>query len=193
MDCLHLSANGFKNFIPTLVKEVGNFETTIALLLTAPPYVLAAFVTIMVGWSSGRMNERTWHITVSKIIAIAGFIICVSTFNTWARYVGVMIFVSASYGVNTIVLGWVSSVLGQSDEKKAVALAMCNTFGNLSAIYTPYLWPDSDGPRFLIALTSSVAFSAGVIACTWLLRVLLVRKNRKMRHQNPETTNFFVY
>lgn len=192
MDCLHLSANGFKNFIPTLIKEVG-FSNNTALLLTCPPYVLAAFVTIMVGWNSGRMNERTWHTTISKVVAIAGFILCVSTLNTWVRYFGVMVFVGASYGVNTIILGWVSSVLGQSDEKKAVALAMANTFGNLSAIYTPYLWPDSDAPRFVTALSSSVAFSLGVIVCAWALRIILARKNRKMREENPEATNFYTY
>lgn len=53
--------------------------------------MLAGFVTIAVGWNSGRMNERTWHITISKIVAIAGFIICVSTLNTWARYFGVIV------------------------------------------------------------------------------------------------------
>ncbi|BCS22548.1 uncharacterized protein APUU_30773S [Aspergillus puulaauensis] len=192
MDCLHLSANGFKNFVPTLVKEVG-FETTTALLLTCPPFVLAAFVTIMVGWNSGRMNERTWHITISKLVAIAGFIICVATLDTWVRYFGVMVFVSASYGVNTLILGWVSSVLAQSNEKRAVTLALCNTFGNLSAVYTPYLWPDSDAPRFVTAMASSIAFSAGVIACGWVLRFALMRANRRLRNENPEITNFYVY
>ena len=192
MSNLHLSANGFKNFVPTLVKEVG-FTSNTALLLTCPPYVLACFTTIAIGWNSGRINERTWHTTVSKVVAIAGFVLCVSTLNTWARYFGVMVFVSASYGVNTIILGWVASVLGQSDEKKAVALAMCNTFGNLSAIYTPYLWPDSDAPRFVMAMTSSTGFSLGVILCAWLIRYLLSRKNNEIRRENPDETNFYVY
>lgn len=192
MDCFHLSANGFKNFVPTLVKELG-LNTTTALILTCPPYILAAFVTIFLGWNSGRMNERTWHTTISKVCAIAGFAICVSTLNTWVRYFGVMLFVSASYGVNTIVLGWVSSVLGQSDEKKAVALALCNTFGNLSAIYTPYLWPDSGAPRFVTAMTSSIAFSAAVIACAWVMRIILQRDNKRLRQNNPNVTNLYVY
>lgn len=104
-----------------------------------------------------------------------------------------MLFVSASYGVNTIVLGWVSSVLGQSDEKKAVALALCNTFGNLSAIYTPYLWPDSDAPRFVMAMTSSIGFSVAVVACAWVMRVILKRENKKLREEDPGVTNLYVY
>lgn len=192
MDNLHLSANGFKNFLPTVVKEM-NFDTTTALVLTCPPYIFSTFVSVAVSWSSGRYNERTWHNTISKLVACVGFAICVGSLNTGVRYFGVMLFVGATYGVNNIILGWTSSVLGQSDEKKAVALAMCNTFGNLASVYTPYLWPDTDAPRFTMAMSASIGFSLGVVICSWIMRFLLQRTNKKMRRENPETTNFYVY
>ncbi|KAL7628837.1 hypothetical protein AAE478_000352 [Parahypoxylon ruwenzoriense] len=192
MDNLHLSANGFKNFLPTVVKNLG-LDTTTALVLTCPPYIFAAFASILVSWSSGRFNERTWHITLSKAIAIAGFAISMATLNTAARYVGIMLFVGATYGVNNIILGWTSSILGQSDEKKAVAIAMCNTFGNLASVYTPYLWPDSDAPQFVKAMSGAIGFSAGVVLCAWFLRIALVRLNKRMRQDNPSALNFYVY
>lgn len=68
---LHLSANGFKNFMPTVVKTLG-FNTTITLVLTCPPFLVATFASVIVSWSSGKFNERTWHITISKGIAIIG-------------------------------------------------------------------------------------------------------------------------
>lgn len=90
-DNMHLSANGFKNFLPTVVKSLG-LSTTTALVLTCPPYIFAAFLSILVSWSSGRFNERTWHITLSKAVAIAGFAISMATLNTAVRYVGIMLF-----------------------------------------------------------------------------------------------------
>jgi hypothetical protein len=192
MDNLHLSANGFKNFLPTLVEAMG-FDTTSALALTCPPYIFAGIISIAVSWSSGRFNERTWHITASKAVAIVGFAICVGSLNKAARYVGVMLFVGATYGVNNIVLGWTSSVLGQSDEKKAVALALCNTFGNLASVYTPYLWPDTDWPRFGMAMGASIGFSGGVVVCAWIMRLCLQRTNRHVRESDPAATNFYVY
>ncbi|KAI0843103.1 putative MFS transporter [Hypoxylon sp. FL0890] len=191
-DNLHLSANGFKNFLPTVIKNLG-LDTTTALVLTCPPYVFAAFMSIIVSWSSGRFNERTWHITLSKAVAIAGFALSMATLNTAARYVGIMLFVGATYGVNNIILSWTSSVLGQSDEKKAVAIAMCNMFGNLSSVYTPYLWPDSDAPQFIKAMSGAIGFSGGVIICAWFLRISLMRLNRKMRREDPSASNFYVY
>ncbi|CAM1507733.1 Fc.00g045810.m01.CDS01 [Cosmosporella sp. VM-42] len=192
MDNLHLSANGFKNFLPTVVKTL-NFNTTITLVLTCPPYIVAGIMSIIVSYSSGRFNERTWHTTISKGIAIIGFAMSVATLNIAVRYVGIVIFVGATYGVNNIILGWTAATLGQTDEKKAVAIAMCNTFGNLASVYTPYLWPDSDAPRFLKAMLASIGFSAGVIVCAWFLRVTLKRQNRMMRASDNEITNFYVY
>jgi hypothetical protein len=105
----------------------------------------------------------------------------------------VILFVGATYGVNNISLAWAGGVLGQTDEKRAIVLAICNTLGNLSFVYTPYLWPDSDKPRFGIAMWASVGFSAGVIACAWAIRLVLQRDNRKLRAQDSETVNFYVY
>lgn len=62
---MHLAANGFKNFFPTVVETLG-FNETVTLVLTCPPYLLAGAITIAVSWSSGKLNERTWHITISK-------------------------------------------------------------------------------------------------------------------------------
>ncbi|KAJ4993615.1 MFS transporter [Stagonosporopsis vannaccii] len=192
MQNLHLSANGFKNFLPTVVQTLG-FNRTITLVLTCPPYLLSAFISVAVSWSSGRFNERTWHITISKAIAIVGFMIGTLTLNIGARYFAMVLFVGATYGVNNINLSWTAATLGQTDEKKAVAIAIANTLGNLSFVYTPYLWPDSSKPRFAMAMWASVGFSAGVIACAWALKFILIRNNRKIRAQNNEAVNFYAY
>jgi len=192
MDNLHLSANGFKNFLPTAVKTLG-FSTTVTLALTCPPYIVAGITSILVSSSSGRFNERTWHTTISKLVAIVGFAMSVATLNVAVRYVGIVLFVGATYGVNNIILGWTASVLGQTDEKKAVAIALCNTFGNLASVYTPYLWPDSDAPRFLAAMVASIGFSFGVIICAWIMLIILKRTNKKLLEEDPGVSNLYVY
>lgn len=95
--------------------------------------------------------------------------------------------------MNNIILGWTSATLGQTDEKKAVAIAMANTFGNLASVYTPYLWPDSDEPRYLTAMLASIGFSLGVIVCAWIMRIALQRQNRKTLASNPDAMNLYVY
>lgn len=84
-------------------------------------------------------------------------------------------------------------VVGQTDEKKAVAIAMANTLGNLASVYTPYLWPKSAEPRYVQPMVASIGFSLGVVICAWIMRISLQRKNKKLREANPYETNFYVY
>lgn len=93
MQNMHLSATSFNQFFPTVVKSLG-FNTTITLVLTAPPSLVAGAVGILVGISSGKYNDRTWHITIMMGIAVVGFVISATTLNVPARYVSCFLFAS---------------------------------------------------------------------------------------------------
>lgn len=61
-------------------------------MLTCPPYLIAGAVTIAVSWSSGRFNERTWHITISKAVATIGFVAAAAVNSVGGRYASMVIF-----------------------------------------------------------------------------------------------------
>jgi len=189
---MHLAANGFKNFFPTVVETLG-FSDTITLVLTCPPYLIAGAVTIAVSWSSGHFNERTWHITLSKTVATIGFVAACATLHTVGRYVSMVVFTIGTYAVNSLILGWTGSTCGQTKEKKAVAIGIVTTVMNASFIWTPYLWPKSDGPRYALALGSSAGFSMATAALAWLAKIIMKRRNKKLMQQEDETTVFYVY
>ncbi|KAH7124176.1 MFS transporter [Dendryphion nanum] len=192
MQHMHLAANGFKNFFPTVVETLG-FNTTITLVLTCPPYLIAGAISIAWSISSGRFNERTWHITISKLIAITGFVVGCATLNTAVRYFAMFVFTIGTYGVNSIILGWLGSTCGQTQEKKASAYAIVNSIANVSFIWTPYLWPKSDEPRYALAMGSSAGFSLACMIAAWGMKLILVQKNRQMRQSNSEAVLFYVY
>lgn len=188
---MHLAANGFKNFFPTVVETLG-FNTTVTLVLTCPPYLIAGASTILVSWSSGRMNERTWHITLSKAVAIIGFGAACGTMSVVGRYISMVVFTIGTYAVNSLILGWTGSTCGQTKEKKAVAIGIVTTVMNASFIWTPYLWPKDDAPRYIPALAASAAFSAATAILAWIARVIMIRKNKKLR-ESPDVEVFYVY
>jgi MFS family permease len=189
---MHLAANGFKNFFPTVVETLG-FNRTITLVLTCPPYLIAGVVTIAVSWSSGKFNERTWHITISKAVATFGFGLACAEIGVAGRYVAMIIFTIGTYGVNSLILGWCGSTCGQTPEKRAVAIGIVTTVMNASFIWTPYLWPKSDEPRYILALSSSAAFSVATAMTAWLAKVIFTRKNKKLREEDSENMTFYVY
>jgi multisubunit Na+/H+ antiporter MnhG subunit len=192
MQNFHLSACSFNSFFPTVVKTLG-FDTTITLVMTCPPFLAAGAVGILFGWSSGRYHERTWHITVGLSVAIVGFVIAASTLNTAARYVACFIFPIGAYSVNSVIIGWASSTLGQTKEKKAVILAMTNIGGQIGYIYGAYVWPKSDEPRYGIGFGTSAAFALCSIFCAWWMRFLLIRENRRIRASASEQINMYGY
>ncbi|KAL1632174.1 hypothetical protein SLS56_003908 [Neofusicoccum ribis] len=185
MQNMHLSACGFNNFFPTVVKTLG-FSSTITLVLTCPPYLVSGAFGVLVGWTSGRYNERTWHITVCMGVALVGFVMACATLNVAARYIACFLFASGAYAVNSVILGWVSATLGQTSEKKGVSLSIVNVVANASYIYTAYLYPDSDGPRYVIGMGSNAGFAFATIASAWALRVWLMRTNKKIREGRLE-------
>ncbi|KAI4845432.1 major facilitator superfamily transporter [Aureobasidium sp. EXF-8845] len=189
---LHLAANGFKNFFPSVVKTLG-FKTTITLVLTCPPYLIAGASTLLVSWSSGKMNERTWHITASKSVAIFGFVLGALVTNTGVKYFAMVVFTIGTYAVNSLILGWVGSTCGQSTEKKAAAISIVTTVMNASFIWTPYLWDPKDAPQYQPAMFSSAAFSAGTAAVAWVVKIIMKRRNQRLRQSEDEVQTFYVY
>ncbi|KAJ4303344.1 hypothetical protein N0V90_002237 [Kalmusia sp. IMI 367209] len=192
MQNMHLSACSFNNFFPTVVGSLG-FDRTITLVLTCPPYLVSGLFGIVIGLTSGKFNERTWHITACMGAAFIGFVISCATMNVAARYISCFLFASGAYAVNSVILGWVSATLGQTAEKKAVSLSIVNVVANASYIYTAYLYPKSDGPKYLTAMASNAAFAFMTISCAWVLRIWLQSTNKKLRQERPEEQVYYAY
>lgn len=81
----------------------------------------------------------------------------------------------------------------ETKEKKSASIAIVTTVMNASFIWTPYLWPKSDEPRYAIAMGASAGFSLATFLLAWLAKFLLVRRNNKLRASNNETNTFYVY
>jgi hypothetical protein len=58
---------------------------------------------------------------------------------------------------------------------------------------TPYLWPKTDGPRYVIALSSSAAFSIATALLAWVAKIMFVRKNKALRESDSGAQTFYVY
>ena len=192
MQNFHLSACSFNSFFPTVVNTLG-FDRTVTLVLTCPPFIFAGAAGIFFGWSSGRMHERTWHITIGLGVAVAGFIMAAATLNVPARYVSFFILASGAYSVNSVIIGWASSTLSQTKEKKAVVLAMTNVGGQIGYIYGAYMWPKKDDPRYAVGFGASGGFAVLSIGCAWIIRWMLIKENRKIRASTTEHVNLYGY
>lgn len=160
---------------------------TITLVLTAPPYLFGAVISFMVAYSSDRFNERGYHISVPMAVAIVGFIISVATLNNPARYFASFLYCAGAFAANAAVYSWAASSLNQTPEKRACATAIVNLLSQFGNIWSPYFFPSSDGPRYVMAMLLMMAFSALSIVASMLMKWLLRRANKALIAEGERT------
>jgi hypothetical protein len=160
---------------------------TLTLALTAPPYLFGAAASFAVAYSSDRFSERGYHITAPMCVAVVGFIISVATLNVPARYFASFLYCAGCFAANSMVYSWAASVLNETPEKRACATAIVNLLSQLGNIWSPYFFPSSDGPRYIMAMLLMMGFSVLSIACALSMKIILKKANVKLLKQVERT------
>lgn len=73
---------------------------------------------------------------------------------------------------------------------------MVNIFGHLGNVWSPYFFPDSDAPRYTMAMILQIVFACLGICVAAVMKWHLTKKNKKLKSEadalgvefNPFTT-----
>ncbi|KAJ4478018.1 major facilitator superfamily domain-containing protein [Lentinula aciculospora] len=133
-------------YFPSIMATIG-YNSTVTLLLCAPPWFVATAIAIVVSRHSDKVGERCWHITFSMGIGIIGFTLARSTMNAVIRCIS-LFFIAQSYTGHICFLARASGSVSQTPTKRAVALALMNTVGSLGNVFGLYIWPTKWGPGY---------------------------------------------
>lgn len=182
-----VAASGVGNFFPTVVATLG-FSPVTSLLLTVPPSALAVVTVLLSCWSADRTGERFFHVALPMCITIAAFIVAACTTGVAPRYFAMMLMGPSIVASLVVVYAWISNTLPRPPAKRAAALAGINAVSNASSIFTSYLYPSSGsigGPRYILAFSFNSGACFMVICLALLLRIVLVRLNKKLDMESP--------
>lgn len=165
-------------------------------LLTAPPYFMTAIIAMLIAWSSDRRKERGWHMTVPMCVTLVAYIISAATLHSGVRYFASFMYIGGSFSANPLLATWIATTMGRTPEKRAAGIAFCNVFSFFGNLVSPYFFPQSDEPRYLMAMLIMGAFSALTVACILFMKWYLIRENKKLKEAadrdgtiyNPFTT-----
>jgi hypothetical protein len=171
------------NYFPTLVASL-NFGSTISLLLTAPPYILAGVVYYVLMWYSDRKNTAYPMILGCISIAIVMYIIPMTTVNVGARYFSMMILPFASVGPQLLLYKTINLHLPRPIAKRAVASALVNAIGGTSNIWASYLYyaPPHFYAAFGTLMGCAFLFAITITAYRWLI----LRENKRLDSGDPD-------
>ncbi|QKD46457.1 major facilitator superfamily domain-containing protein [Fusarium oxysporum Fo47] len=171
------------NYFPTLVASL-NFGSTVSLLLTAPPYVLAGAVYWVLMWYSDRKNTAYPIIIGCIAIAIGMYIIPMSTLNVPARYFSMMILPFASVGPQLVLYKTINLHLARPVSKRAAASALVNAIGGTSNIWASYLYYAP--PHFYAAFGTLMGCAFLFAGTITFYRWLVLRENKRLDSGDPE-------
>ncbi|WYZ45658.1 hypothetical protein EsH8_VIII_000974 [Colletotrichum jinshuiense] len=167
------------NFFPDIVDTLG-FDRVTTLLLTAPPYLVSLVVSIANNYSADRTHNASFHIIWPMCVAIMGYIIAATTLSTGPRYFSMFCMTIGAYGTNAVLLAWVQKTMIRPRIKRASAVAIVNALANTSQVWTSYLYPDSDAPHHVLAMTVNASGAFLAICTAVVLRFILLRYNKQL-------------
>ncbi|CAE6496040.1 unnamed protein product [Rhizoctonia solani] len=182
MNCSQLLGLSFVNFFPTLTATLG-YNTTISLLLAAPPWILASIICLLNAWHADKTGERFFHIAGWWWFVIVAYIIALSTMETAGRYVSMFVMASGYAGF-ALTLVWVSNAIPRPPAKRAAAIGIINGFGNIGNLIGSFTWKAQWSPKYHQSMIIGIASLAFSTCLAFVIRTMLVRANRKMDQQD---------
>lgn len=173
---------GYSTFLPTIIKAIRPQSTNAEVqLLTIPCYALGAIGYMSAARLSDWKQTRGPVVCTFGLISVIGYALLISNTSAGVHYAGCFIVALGLYVSVGIPYAWVPTN-NPAFGKRTTAIGMVLTIGNSSGVLAPFLYPASEGPRYVKgnAVTMAlVAFSVIVYAC---LSAWFWREN-KMREQ----------
>ncbi|KAB5592961.1 transport protein [Ceratobasidium theobromae] len=168
----------FNVYFPTLTSTLG-YNRTISLLLCAPPWGFASIVAFIASRHADKTGERFYHIASSYVVGIIGFIISMITMNVAARYLSLFL-MAQSYTGFIIFWSWCSNSLPRPPSKRAVALALINSFSQFGNVAGSYVWPSKWGNKYQQSYGICTACYVFTIVMCFVFRQHLIYLNRRL-------------
>lgn len=168
----------FSLFLPTIIKDLG-YTSTIAQLLSVPPYAVAAILTVIIGFVADRSRQRgLCNITVS-FLGIIGFAMLAGTSNPSVQYAGVYLAALGIYPCISNTISWTANNV-EGVYKRGITIGFVVGWGNLNGVVSSNIYRGTDAPRFLPGHGTVVAYlTLFLLGGSILQRFLLVKENKR--------------
>jgi MFS family permease len=144
-------------YVPTLIAEMG-YGSIRAQGLSAPPYVLAFFISLSACWLTDRYQVRGPVCTVLLIVGAIGYLMLACLKSTAARYVGIWLIINGLFPFIPILYMWLMANQ-MSESKKGLGLVIFATIGQCGPLLGTHLFPSKDQPYYV----KGTATSAGLL------------------------------
>lgn len=164
---------------PQIIKELGVSAMTVGLLNAIPP-ILSIIAMILWSRHSDRTGERTWHVALACLIAVAGLVIAAQTHNALGLIAALSI-VNIGISCSKPPL-WSMPTMFLSGTAAATGIATINSIGNLGGFAGPAMigWIKDQTGSF----NGGLYFIAGLLVISTVLTLILSASHKTKMNAN---------
>jgi len=174
----------FSLFLPSIINNLG-WNTTVvrSQLMSVPPYVAAAVLTVAVGYIADRTRQRGLCNIVVSLIGVVGFSMLIGSDRPGVQYAGTFLGALGIYPCISNTITWVANNV-EGVYKRGVVLGFVIGWGNLNGVVSSNIYYAS--PRYFQGHGVVIAYMAlflfgGSLLMTTLLRIENGKRKRGER------------
>ncbi len=165
--CLASGLYGVNFWLPTIVKGMGITDLGQIGLVSAVPWLAAAFAMVAVARSADLRRERRYHVAVPALLGAVGLAASVPLAGHPAAAIAALALGTCGL-LSSIPLCWSLATAFLGGAGAASGIALINSFGNLSGFAAPYLM------GFIRERTGSTDLAMYTLAAVLVLGAALV-------------------
>lgn len=171
-------------FLPTIIKNLGYTDNT-AQLYTVPPYVVACFCTVSIGFLADKAKRRGFFMWGCTLVSMVGFIMLRVATDPHIKYAGTFLVLMGVYPNVPQGVAWNGNNIGGS-MKRGVGIAMHVGWGNLGGFIASYVFLANDAPGFRTGHTILLGFlSMSLVLQIFMYCYLRYENARRDRVSKP--------
>ncbi|KAL3440880.1 major facilitator superfamily domain-containing protein [Aspergillus insuetus] len=163
----------FAFFTPTILSTLG-YNTALSQILTTPPYIFSAIVSISMGILADHLKLRSPFIIAHSLLAIVGIALIGWTSSTASRLVGIFLAITGNNCAIPAALAFLSNNV-PSISKRQFAVPLQTVFGGVGGIIGSLVFRAQDHPGYrpglyatFACLGLNIAISSGLAGFFWL-------------------------
>ncbi|TVY68633.1 putative transporter [Lachnellula suecica] len=170
----------FSLFLPSIITQLG-YSSTKAQLLSVPPYVAAAIMTVSIGFIADRTRKRGLCNICVSFLGIAGFAMLLGSQQPGIKYAGTFLGALGIYPCISNTISWMSNNI-EGVYKRGVVLGFVIGWGNLNGVISSNIYLSANAPKYTVGHATVMAY---MIVCllggSIVLDLLLMRENKARR------------
>lgn len=174
----NITVQGLAFFAPTIVRTIYPLESVISQQLhTVPPYIVGAFITVLLPFLSWRYDRRNIFFIISAPLMMCGYIMFLASKNANVRYGATFVIASGAFSFGALCNAQVSANV-VSDTARSSAIGTNVMLGNIGGLISTWSFLPFDSPDYSIGNGLNLATSTVILILAILLLLWMVANNK---------------